>query len=149
MATAKGLCYAWKVPLILENTLRVMAEAAQLSGGVEAGGLLCPMIDARRMEVFTAVYDPAFDEIMKPTAVILEKNSFDFLPAGQAVYFFGSGQPKWEALCKATSARVLPNPPIDQALAALGEKQFRAGIFADIAYAEPDYGKEFYTHGKK
>ncbi len=88
LATAKGLCFALNIPLITENTLRVMAYAAtqqsfpngdvySIKAGLKNPTILCPMIDARRMEVFTALYDLQLNIVEKPAALILEPDSFN------------------------------------------------------------------------
>src|SRR6478672_10593007 len=94
MATAKGLCYALQKPLITVSTLKMMAVAA-LDTITE---LLCPMIDARRMEVFTAVYDHSLSEILSPVNIILEKESFKNLLEKHSILFFGNGSDKFKAL---------------------------------------------------
>src|ERR1700738_4487907 len=74
MAAAKGFCYALDIPLITENTLKVMAFAAREQ--TSDAGLLCPMIDARRMEVFTAIFQRDLKELMPTTAMVIDGNSF-------------------------------------------------------------------------
>src|SRR5256714_13406476 len=90
MATAKGLCYILNIPLITINTLKMMAFAAK-NGSAD---LLCPMIDARRMEIFTSVFDPFLKEIVPATNMILEESSFKDLLHQYRVNFFGKGSIK-------------------------------------------------------
>src|SRR5215211_2691069 len=90
MAAAKGLCYALSKPLITINTLQIMAASANRS----STQLLCPMIDARRMEVFTALYDSSLNEIMPSINMILEKDSFAEWLEKYSVSFFGDGSTK-------------------------------------------------------
>src|SRR5687767_4686808 len=92
LATAKGLCYALSLPLITVNTLEAMAVCA-IAAKQEAERF-CPMIDARRMEVFTAVYDQELSVIMKPAAMILDSTAFQTLLNDYRVLFFGNGYPK-------------------------------------------------------
>ncbi|GAA4321137.1 tRNA (adenosine(37)-N6)-threonylcarbamoyltransferase complex dimerization subunit type 1 TsaB [Flaviaesturariibacter amylovorans] len=140
LATAKGLCYALGRPLIALPTLEVMAAAA---GAVE--GLLCPMIDARRMEVFTAVYDHAGNEVRPVQALVLDEHCFsDLLEAGP-VTFFGNGAPKWQGLVPHPNAHFQVVDYAARHAVALAERAFSAGRFMDLAYGEPLYGKEFYT----
>src|SRR5689334_17213900 len=96
MATAKGLCFALQIPLITINTLQVMANAAIDQWLSKAAGMtpplcFCPMIDARRMEVFTAVYNEALQEIVAPKAMILEELSFKEELNDRSLICFGNG----------------------------------------------------------
>lgn len=151
MATAKGLCYALKVPLITESTLRVMASNAKkqliqkhLDG---PSALLCPMIDARRMEVFTALYNAGLDEVQAATASILDQDSFQSKLKSHKIVFFGDGAAKWKHLCNNTNATFLDDIfPSSGFLAALAATDFQRKSFSDIAYSEPVYLKEFYSH---
>ena len=83
MATAKGICYALNKPLISLNTLLVMANAAK----DESADLLCPMIDARRMEVFTAIYTKELQIVKEPAAITLNENSFDEYLSNNSICF--------------------------------------------------------------
>src|SRR5580704_5487088 len=102
MAAAKGFCYALGIPLIAENTLNVMAFAAreQLAGA----DLLCPMIDARRMEVFTAIYRNDGTILLPATAMIIDENSFAEYLLLHKMSFFGDGSHKCKQLITAPSA---------------------------------------------
>jgi tRNA threonylcarbamoyladenosine biosynthesis protein TsaB len=99
MAAAKGLCFALNKPLIAVNTLQVMAYAAKeylnTEDTLHANALLCPMVDARRMEVFTALYNVNLQEIRPPCALILENTSFNMWENNE-IYFFGSGSEKFK-----------------------------------------------------
>jgi tRNA threonylcarbamoyladenosine biosynthesis protein TsaB len=114
MATAKGLCYVLKIPLIVENTLKVMAYAAhkelQLSQPKTSTlkYLLVPMIDARRMEVFTAVYDGELKEIMPPTALVLSDASFAGINAGKQLVCFGNGSSKFQPMASSAKFSLRP-----------------------------------------
>lgn len=155
MATAKGLCYALGVPLITESTLKVIAHAtrrgADLSSAQPANlaTLLCPMIDARRMEVFTAVYSLDLEELIPGGALILDNNSFNKELENNRLIFCGSGSVKWKPLCKHSNAMFYEGSGHTAAnLALLAEQKFNNNSWADLAYAEPAYLKEFYTHIK-
>lgn len=140
MAAAKGLCYALGIPLITLGTLRIMAEAAGTRDG-----LLCPMIDARRMEVFTALYDDRLNEIRAPAPHILTETSFvEVLEAG-TVYFFGNGSTKFTTICQHPNARFIALEANAQHMAVLSHRKFTNKDFSDLAYAEPFYGKDFYA----
>ena len=155
MATAKGLCYVLNIPLITESTLKVMAKAAvqQLPKHFANNGpgriLLVPMIDARRMEVFTAVYDLQLNLLAQPAAMILAAGSFlDFERDGKLI-FFGSGSAKFQKFGTKQHFVFAEVKHDAVSLAALSGKRFAEADFADLAYVEPIYLKEFYTHPKK
>ena len=169
LSTAKGICYALQIPLIAENTLLVMAHAAReiwlplnglanqlkidisdLESPNPANILLCPMIDARRMEVFTALYNQALEEIMPPKALILDENSYKKELNNQFIIFFGSGSDKWKHLCIDNQGVYREGVlPIMQSLAKLAAARFSRQSFDDLAYTEPVYLKEFYSYTKK
>jgi tRNA threonylcarbamoyladenosine biosynthesis protein TsaB len=148
MATAKGLCYALQIPLITENTLKVMAFAAKEKND-DPSFLLCPMIDARRMEVFTALYHYDLEEIISPTAMVLDENSFSAQLQTNKIIFFGNGSKKWQNIAKSTNALFTELPLLAGFLGILSHKKFNGHQFTDIIYTEPVYTKEFYTHTKK
>src|SRR6187455_1813835 len=100
MATAKGICYALNKPLISLNTLLAMANAAK----DENADLLCPMIDARRMEVFTAIYTKELQIVKEPVAITLNENSFTEYFSNNNVCFFGNGSNKFQAIEKNSQA---------------------------------------------
>ncbi|HJW16906.1 MAG TPA: tRNA (adenosine(37)-N6)-threonylcarbamoyltransferase complex dimerization subunit type 1 TsaB [Flavisolibacter sp.] len=141
MATAKGLCYALQKPLITVGTLKMMAVAAMDT----TTELLCPMIDARRMEVFTAVYDHSLSEILSPVNIILEKESFKNLLEKHSILFFGNGSDKFKALISHPNASFKSLEATAQHMTGLSYSQFKNKDFADLAYTEPYYGKAFYT----
>jgi tRNA threonylcarbamoyladenosine biosynthesis protein TsaB len=147
MAAAKGLCYALGIPMIAENTLDVMAFAAREQ--LPDAEYLCPMIDARRMEIFTAVYQNGTVPIMPATAMIVDEHSFtEFLP-GHRISFFGSGSDKCKQLISAPTANFV-NPVYH--VGYLGKLSFLRYLqkeFTGVVYSEPVYTKEFYTHTKK
>lgn len=151
MAAAKGLCYALNKPLIVENTLKVMAYAATKDQAVTFGesDLLCPMIDARRMEVFTNTYTPTLEEIYPSRALILDENSFKIELDKSRIYFFGSGSIKWKPLCAHINAFFINANFNASHLFFLADQKFKIRAFADLAYVEPLYIKEFYTVFKK
>ena len=147
MAAAKGLCYAFNIPLITVNTLEVMAQSSiiQLS---DNSSLYCPLIDARRMEVFTAVYDHLLTEIIKPCSMILEGGSFEDMLQTNKIYFSGSGAPKLKKMLDDKNAIFIDNIMAPNAMAQLAYKDYIKKKFADISYASPLYLKEFYTPTK-
>ena len=141
MATAKGICYALQKPLLLIGTLKMMAAGA-VSGKDE---LICPMIDARRMEVFTAVFTQNLDELMNAQNCILTQESFkEFLDQGP-VLFLGNGSNKFKELLSHKNAVYSDIESTAEQMALLSYQKFLAKDQADLAYSEPLYGKEFYS----
>jgi tRNA threonylcarbamoyladenosine biosynthesis protein TsaB len=155
MATAKGLCFALQIPLITINTLQVMANAAidqYLSKASEMPPPLCfcPMIDARRMEVFTAVYDEALQEIVAPKAMILDELSFIEELNNRSLICFGNGSFKWKTVSRYPNVLFIDEKlDVAKSLAKLAANLFLGQNFANLAYAEPVYLKEFYSYIKK
>jgi len=147
MAAAKGFCYALGVPLITESTLKVMAFA--VSEQAPSPGLLCPMIDARRMEVFTAVYRNDLVELLPPVAMIIDENSFAGYLAGNAMSFFGGGSYKCKPLITASSAAFIEINCHAGHLGNLSFLRYLQQEFTGLAYSEPAYTKEFHTHTRK
>ena len=141
MATAKGICYALNKPLICLNTLLVMANAAKN----EKADLLCPMIDARRMEVFTAIYTKELQIVKEAAAITLNENSFDEYLLNNNVCFLGNGSNKFKTINKNEKAIFRDIKADASSMISLSEKKFKEKEFADLAYAEPLYLKEFYT----
>lgn len=141
LATAKGICFAIQKPLIACVTLEVMAHAG---AGLEVD-LLCPMIDARRMEVFTALYGKNLAPIIEPVAMILDPMSFDGHLNKNRIGFFGSGSQKFHSICKNSNASFHQITMDASHMAPLTEKMFKNKHFADLAYSEPLYLKEFQT----
>jgi len=145
LATAKGLCYALQKPLITVNTLQVMANAAT----DYATDLICPMIDARRMEVFTGLFNKSLETVIEPKALVIDEKSFAEQLAKHRILFFGNGSEKFKAVCRNMNA-VFDSIPFNASnMVTLSEKQFTAKKFADLAYAEPLYLKEFYSPVRK
>src|SRR5579863_8039700 len=147
LAAAKGFCYALGIPLIAENTLNMMAFAAREQ--LPEADILCPMIDARRMEVFTAVYDREGKLLLPATAMVIDENSFsEFLP-GRSMAFFGDGSYKCKPLIKAPDAAFV-NPAWH--VGYLGKLSFLRYLhkeFTGVVYSEPVYTKDFHSHTKK
>lgn len=144
VAAAKGLCYAAGKPLITVNQLEILTTDA-IANNTGNNGLYCPMIDARRMEIYTAIYDKTLKEIVPPAALILEQHSFhDFLTAGK-VYFIGSGTEKWQPLCTNENARFKKLVNKGLAFTKLSMEKYHSGTFSNLAYTSPLYIKDFYT----
>lgn len=149
LATAKGFCFALNKPLIIVNTLNVMAQAAIIAKPSALNDLLyCPMIDARRMEVYTAVFTGDVKSVLQPSAIILEPSTFDFWLKDLSVVFFGSGSAKLKDLLRNDKAIFADIEFNAKNLARLAEKSFSQEEFSDVAYAEPNYIKSFFTTQK-
>jgi tRNA threonylcarbamoyladenosine biosynthesis protein TsaB len=146
MATAKGFCYAFSKPLISINTLKVMAQAAIESLDFKDDQvLLCPMIEARRMEVFTAIFDQNLHAVLSPQPFIVDETSFDMYLASKKLLVFGSGSNKFKSI-KTHHNLSFENIQFNaKHLATLAEIAFQQKIFSDVTYSEPEYFKEFYT----
>ena len=141
MATAKGLCYALQLPLITLSTLKMMAVSALK----ENANFFCPMIDARRMEVFTAVFDHSLEEIEAPRNQILSDTSFQNLFVQGEVVFFGNGSNKFKTLVTHPNALFKNIETTAEQMAGLAFEKMKKKEFANLAYSEPFYGKEFYS----
>jgi len=147
VSLAKGLCFGANLPLISVSTLQAMCLHPELDAD---RALLCPMLDARRMEVYTAEYDSDAHEIRAPHALVLDETSFTHLDTNKSVVFFGNGSAKFQDVCTLPDARFVADVmPSAQYMTALSEQAFQAGKFEDVAYFEPFYLKEFYTQPPK
>jgi tRNA threonylcarbamoyladenosine biosynthesis protein TsaB len=147
LASAKGICYVAQKPLITIGTLPLMAKAALDNSQAYPGTVtrLCPMIDARRMEVFTAVYNLSLEEILPPQAMILSDESFVDILLQETVLFFGNGAAKWNGVQSNANALFAGSFDTIPGMAALSFKRFSQQQFTDLAYSEPLYLKEFYS----
>lgn len=145
LSMAKGLCFSLDVPLIGVSTLKLLAVKAMFRNiEWEGDEILVPMIDARRMEVYTAAYDFRLDDLMKPQPLIVTEDSYSELPADRKIYFFGDGAEKTKPLLERENRFWLSglNPKAAD-MTALAEKAFREGDFLDVAYSVPEYLKEY------
>jgi len=147
MATAKGFCYALSKPLIAVNTLEVMTKAALESKEKwEDNILFCPMIDARRMEVFTAVYNSNLETVFSPRPLILQEDSFSNYTEKNKMIFFGSGSKKFMHF---GGNGVFADIGHDAShLAMLAAVAFIEKKFSDLSYSEPTYFKDFHSIAK-
>lgn len=152
VSTAKGLCYGLDKPLIAVDTLKAMAMSFVMShlhalpfGEGQGGALFCPMIDARRMEVYTALYNSNFELIESISAKIIDENSFAHFLEKNKVVFFGDGAEKCKLLLNGhPNAVFIDNvEPSAQYVNQLAEVKFNNQEFEDVAYFEPYYLKEF------
>jgi len=145
-ATAKGLCYTLDKPLIAVPTLKAMAQGAAEKLN-RSDVLYCPMIDARRLEVYTALFDSTGKEILPVQAKILDATSFSEY---KTIAFFGDGMPKMRELFANDTNKIWIDDIYASALnmCLMAEDMFAAKTFSDVAYYEPFYLKDFVA-GKK
>lgn len=159
VATAKGLCFALDKPLLAVNTLQAMSEQVRTAYTLMRIApnpalnpvFFCPMIDARRMEVYCAVYDAGGVEIMPTTAKVIDAESFAAELAGGAVLFFGDGAAKCQPILGHHPNAHFFEPPVHPSARTVGilaYATFLEGQFEDLATFEPFYLKEFMTTQK-
>lgn len=146
LASAKGLCFALNKPLITINTLKLIA-ASIIHANLETENdyWYAPMIDARRMEVFTAIYDCQLNLIDAPNAKILDENAFLETLNVKPLIFSGSGAPKFKAICSNTNAHFSSLQHQASDMSALAYNDLSSKTFANLAYCEPFYLKSFYS----
>jgi tRNA threonylcarbamoyladenosine biosynthesis protein TsaB len=149
VSTAKGLCYGASIPLISINTLQIVTQAflknhTKIKEQISSDSVLCPMIDARRQEVYTALYDANGNEISGTQAVIINEHSFSDVLINKKIYFFGNGAEKCSGLIKHPNAVFIGNIyPSALDMAEYSLALFNRKEFQDIAYFEPYYLKDF------
>lgn len=138
ISTAKGLCYALEIPLISVDTLQVLAKKISIENG-----LIVPMIDARRMEVYSAVFDANHNKIMEVQAEILTENSYAEIT--ETIYFVGDCQEKCKTVLTKDNFQFLPEIvfPSANEMSILSYEKFIKNDFENVAYFEPFYLKDF------
>lgn len=146
VSAVKGLCFSLDVPLISIPTLESMARQVEL----QAGEIVIPVLDARRMEVYSCVYDADYQEIRETRAEIIDEGSFAEYVSTSKVYLIGSGSEKCRGVLEHPNfqfdATIVPSA---REMAALAFKKFQAKQFEDVAYFEPYYLKDFVIQSKK
>lgn len=146
LSEAKGLAYALDIPLIGVKTLELMAVGVMFSrDDLPEGTLFAPMIDARRMEVYTAVYDLSLQPLMEASPLILDADSYARFLETSPVAFFGDGSDKFKPLAEGNpNAIFIPGVnPLAVDMVALSERAMRDGDLLDLAYSTPLYLKDF------
>lgn len=145
LSEAKGLAYALNIPLIGINTLRIMACNVMFTQELEGDEIFVPMIDARRMEVYTAAYDFALNEVMPQQALILTPESYaDIISANRKIVMFGNGSDKARDVITAPNVTFVPDvAPLAIDMIALAEQAYANKDFLDLAYSVPNYIKDF------
>ena len=146
LSEAKGLAFGLSVPLIGVNTLQLLTVSAMFNHFIDEDKLLyVPMIDARRMEVYTAAYTPALEALVEPQAMILDEHSFEsLLDEGYTLVAVGNGSDKAREVLNHDNMRFIAGiKPVALEMMALAEKAYREQQFIDVAYSTPLYLKEF------
>lgn len=146
LSEAKGLAYALDVPLIGVDTLKLMACQVMFThDGLVGDEIFVPMVDARRMEVYTCAYDFALEPLMDKAPLILDGESYSgVLSTGRKVLFFGDGSQKASTLITAPNAEFVTDiVPLAIDMIALAEQAYAQRNFLDLAYCTPDYIKDF------
>ncbi|KJD35505.1 peptidase M22 [Tamlana sedimentorum] len=139
VSAAKGLCFSLNIPLISVPTLTALAHQAKINAGV-----IISMLDARRLEVYSAIFDSSFNQIRDTQAQILDENAFaENLSQGQ-VYFIGNGVEKTKTLINHENANFIEAKlPSAKEMSFIAFKKYKEEAFEDVAYFEPYYLKDF------
>ena len=144
VSMAKGICYGRNVPLIGIPTLEVLSVPVLLYHELPEDALICPMIDARRMEVYAAIYDRALNVRREISADIVDENSYLEFLEKHPVYFFGNGAAKCREKITHPNAHFIDDiHPLAKMMFPLAEKAIAINDYKDVAYFEPFYLKEF------
>ena len=144
-STAKGLCYSRQIPLVAIPTLQTLCVPVLLyHDEVPEDALLCPMIDARRMEVYAALYERSLQTAQDTSAIVVEAHTFDQWLDKRPVVFFGNGAAKCHDIIRHPNAHFIADiVPMTQHMMPLAEKKMALGQTEDVAYFEPFYLKDF------
>jgi tRNA threonylcarbamoyladenosine biosynthesis protein TsaB len=139
VSAAKGLCFALDKPLISVSTLEALAHQVKIDEG-----FIVPMLDARRMEVYSAIFDKSYRQVRSIEAQILDDNSFKDYFNKNNVYFIGNGVEKTKILLSNSNAIFIDDKlPSANEISKLAYKKFKISDFEDVAYFEPFYLKDF------
>ncbi len=139
VSAAKGLCFALDIPLISTPTLQVLAQQI-----THFEGHIIPLLDARRMEVYAAVFDSEKKQVRETKAEILNPNSFGNFLANEKAVFIGDGASKFQAICTHPNASFVSDMyPSAREMAVLAESKYKIGDLENVAYFEPFYLKDF------
>jgi tRNA threonylcarbamoyladenosine biosynthesis protein TsaB len=142
-SAAKGICYALNIPLIGISTLQSIVFGALNQPKTEQYALYCPMIDARRMEVFTALFNDAGERITEVENKIIDEKSFSNELEHHIICFCGNGMPKCQPVIKHPNARFIDAPLSADNMLRPALEKFNNKQFEDVAYFEPFYFKEY------
>jgi len=140
VSAAKGLCFAKDIPLISVPTLTALAKQVTPNKGEQ----IIPMLDARRMEVYSAVFDSAFNQIRETKAQVLSEDSFQEELAKGKVYFIGNGVAKFREICSQQNAEFIEERlPSAKEMGQIAYDKYKISDIEDVAYFEPYYLKDF------
>lgn len=148
LSLAKGLCYAARLPLIGVPTLQAMCLHPDVKKELDylKDAVMCPMLDARRMEVYTALYDFGLKQVKEPHAHLLTEESFSDFLSQDPVIFFGNGSEKFKPVLDNASAYFVDSVvPSAAYMSMLAELSFQESDFEDVAYFVPKYIKDVHT----
>jgi tRNA threonylcarbamoyladenosine biosynthesis protein TsaB len=144
LSTAKGLCFGLDIPLISVSTLEIMMLAAKNIANSDSFSFFVPMIDARRMEVYDAVYDNNGVLIRQPEATIIDRYSYSQFEAKGKICFFGNGSDKCKSILSFENVVFIENiHPLAESMINPAVKKYINQEFENVAYCEPFYLKEF------
>lgn len=144
VSAAKGLCYALELPLIAISTLEALAHQV-----LAEAGLIIPMLDARRMEVYSAIFDKDYELVRKIEAQILDETSFHQELNASKVYFVGNGVEKTKTIIAHENAVFIENKlPSAAQMGAMAYVKYKKSDIEDVAYFEPFYLKDFMVKRK-
>ena len=139
VSSAKGLCFALNIPLISVNTLESLATSIS-----KKSGFIIPLLDARRMEVYTSVFEFSGKQLKKVSAVIIDESSFNEFLSKEKVYFLGDGAEKCKQFIKHENAVFIDDKfPSANEMSKLGYDKYKKNDIEDVAYFEPFYLKDF------
>ena len=143
VSTTKGLCYSMDKPMISVSTLQAMAlDVAKKNK--DKNTLFCPMIDAKRMEVYTALFDSENNEVREIKADIIDENSFSGSLIKNKIYFFGDGADKCkETITHPNAVFIKEGLPSAKNMIKISNEKLKQKLFEDVAYFEPFYLKDF------
>ena len=145
VSMAKGICYGRNLKLIAVPTLELLCVPVLLRNPeLEENALLCPMLDARRMEVYAALYDRSLKTVREVSADIVEADTYQSWLDGHPVYFFGNGAKKCMDTIQHPNAHFIEGiEPLAKWMQPLAEKRLLNGQTEDVAYFVPFYLKDF------
>ena len=146
MAAAKGICYAIKKPLITVSTLKVMAMSLRIAASEIHADRICPMIDARRDEVFMAIYDINMQEVLEPCPFILGSDPWKELWNSKKVLFSGSGSLKIKEVNNVFNFIELPKDQLSRGMAEISLHSLNNNMISNTMWAEPTYLKPFFMN---
>ena len=141
VAAAKGLCFSLDIPLISVSTLLILSKQIKISSG-----LILPVLDARRNEVYSAIYDANYKLVKKESPKLIDSKSFENFSNDNQLYFIGSGQQKCRELIKSNNNLIFHNNeslPSSKEMADISYQKFISSDFEDLAYFEPAYLMNF------